>query len=61
MNTDTKNGHAFAKFINDNDLYNESYFCEDYEQFLSYTNNREGFWNDFEYSMDIHFNKPIKL
>jgi len=60
MKTDTKNGYEFAKFISENELYNENYFCEDYDQYLSYSNLRDSFWEDFCDAMQSNFNNPVK-
>lgn len=61
MKTDIGTGYRFAKWITENELYNPAYFVEDYEQYLSYTNNSEGFWEDFDYAMEYDFKTPIQL
>ncbi len=58
--TNTKNGYNFAEFIVRNDLYNKDFFADDYEDFLDYPNNKQGFWESFEYAMRVDFDKPIK-
>lgn len=60
MKTDTKNGCKFAQFIVCNGYYDKNYFSDDYDKFLSYNNQSYSFWEDFEYTMRVEFNKPIK-
>lgn len=60
IQSDAKNGYDFAKFISEKNLYSSEKFCEYYDQFLSYTNSRDRFWEDFIYSMDKDFSNSIK-